>query len=468
MKRRPGRRVDGTDRGLLMVKYVLITGSFVVSAAAAKPNFVFILADDMSWTGTSAEMIKGEAASKSDFYQTPHLEKLAGQGMRFSQAYAPAALCTPTRAAILTGKTPAELHITTPGGSRPQPSQKVLSAQSLRSLPESETTIAETLKKAGYATAHFGKWHIGRVGPGSCGFDAHDGATENEVSAGADGPKDVFGVTRRAIDFMTEHQDQPFYVQLSHYAVHSPTEASAASRAKFAEARAGRRHSDSDFAAMTYDLDRSIGQVLEAIDALKLSDNTYVVFMSDNGGPATPRSSQNLPLNGGKGTFYEGGIRVPLIVRGPGIKADRFCDEAVSGIDLFPTFCELAGEKTRGVEGVSLLPLLDGKPAAFERDKALLFHYPHYGQGPRQKPQSALIAGNYKLLKDLETGTVQLFDLEKDRSEQTDLAQKMPEKAVELEKLMNKRLKEVGAQLPTENPDYDPNAVTTRQRRLRR
>ncbi|WP_372805744.1 sulfatase [Pontiella sp.] len=441
----------------------------VASSTLAKPNIVFILADDMGWTGTSVEMIKGNPETKSDFYQTPNLEKLAAAGMVFSQAYAPAALCTPSRAAILTGKTPAELHMTTPGGGRTQAYQKLAAPRHVKEFPASETTIAERMKKAGYATALFGKWHIGTANPAIHGFDESDGPTENVSHGTAANPKDVFGVTDRAIAFMEKQAKAgtPFYLQLSHYAVHTPVESLEQTQEKFRKTKAGQRHSDIEFAAMTYDLDTAIGTLLKKIAELKLTETTYVVFMSDNGAPANPRRPQNTPLNGGKGTLYEGGIRVPLIVRGPGIKADTFCNESVTGCDLLPTFCSWAGIAIPGdIEGKSLASLLSGQTQKIGRTKPLLFHYPHYGMGPAQKPQTAIIEGNMKLLRDLETGTLMLFDLSTDLSEKNDLSTKYPEKTETLEKRMDQRLQETDAQMPTENPDYKPSATQTQRRRL--
>lgn len=447
-----------------------------VLSVGAKPNFVFILVDDMSWTGLSVPMDDREKESQSDFYQTPNIDELAKQGMRFSNAYSPASMCTPSRAAILTGKTPAELHMTAPGGGRPQSYQKLVAPDFIRELPASETTIAEVLKTQGYATAHLGKWHLGNVSPTEHGFDVNDGATANESGGTDENPKDIFGITERAVEFMKENKDRPFYLQLSHYAVHTPFQCLEKSAEKFSKVRKGTRHTDAEYAAMTWDLDTSVGTLLEQIDDLGLAENTYVILMSDNGGPGNPRQSQNLPLAGGKGTLYEGGIRVPLIVRGPGIQADSFCHENVTGCDLFPTFCEFANVPIIGkLEGVSLVPLLTGSKnfqrslalSGVEGENSLLFHYPHYGQGPMQKPQSALILENYKIVKDLETGAVQLFDLEKDLSEKTDLSKKLPEKAHELEALLEKRLKQVNAQMPTVNSDYDPSAQSARPIRNR-
>lgn len=426
-----------------------------------KPNIVFILVDDMAWPGTSVEVEQNLPESKSDFYQTPIIEKLSGQGICFSRAYSPGPLCTPSRAGILTGKTPAELHMTTPGGGgKVESSQSLAEPRVVRALPMSETTIAEVLKKQGYATAHFGKWHLGRGNPGLHGFDIHDGATAN----GGPGeykdpnPKDVFGLTERGLEFMNEQATagKPFYLQLSHYAVHEPVEALAASIVKFEKAESGSRRSNPEYAAMTWDFDTSVGMLLKRIDELQLVDQTYVVLMSDNGGPGNRRRSQNLPLAGGKGSLLEGGIRVPLFIRGPGIKPATYCQVPVTGCDLYPTFCEWAGvPNEQQMEGSSLIPLLWNQSGEFMRPHGgLLFHNPHYGRGPTQRPQSAIIAGNFKLLKNLENGRSSLFNLSLDISEKKDLSGTMPEKAAQLRKLLAKRLKDVGAQMPTKNPNY--------------
>ncbi len=448
----------------------LLLPLFLISAVALAqpPNIVFILVDDMGWTGTSSLMDPQIDNSKSDFYQTPSIDKLAKEGMCFSRAYSPGSLCTPSRAAILTGKTPAELHMTTPGGGHVQAYHKLASPTHIKDLPTSEITIAEALKEKGYSTAHLGKWHLGHGNPGEHGFDVHDGSTGNESGGTKSNPKDIFGITERACAFMEQQakEGNPFYLQLSHYAVHSPIEALDASKSTFSEVQKGERHSDVDYAAMTFDLDASIGTLLDKIDELKLRDNTYVVFMSDNGAGGKPRNPQNLPLAGGKGSFYEGGIRVPLIIRGPKIEASSFCRENVTGCDLFPTFCEWASVLDVGtIAGSSIAPLLAGQPSSFQRlEESLLFHYPHYGQGPAQKPQSAIIQGNYKLLKDLETGTTQLFNLETDLSEENDLSIKMPEKAEQLGKLLDIQLKKVNAQKPTQNPNYDPDVESNTRR----
>ncbi len=439
--------------------------------APSAPNIVLILVDDMGWTGLAVQIDERIEDSRSDLYETPHIAELAAEGLRFTRAYSPGALCTPTRASILTGKTPARLHITTPGGRRQvEPYMRVVPPRHLRELPAEETTIAEALGRAGYVCAHFGKWHIGRSGPGDHGFHAHDGATGNDGpgSTADSNPKDIFGLTERAIEFMQEQSElgSPFYLQLSHYAVHRPIEALEESRARFEELPAGERHGDVEYAAMTYDLDQGVGLLLAAIDRLELAERTYVVLMSDNGAAGGRRRPQNAPLRGGKGSLYEGGIRVPLIVRGPGIEPGASCPEPVAGYDLLPTFCAWAGvESPPAIDGVSLVPLLEEDGRSFERpDGALLFHYPHYGEGLQQKPQSALLLDDYKLLRDLETGTSELYHLASDTSEARDLSDTQAQRAARMNELLDALLEAAGAQLPAPNPDFDPDAVRSRRR----
>jgi arylsulfatase A-like enzyme len=431
------------------------------------PSFVFILADDMGWTGLSCPIDDRVPASNSDFYQTPRIDELARQGMRFSNAYSPSSMCTPSRASLLTGKSPARLRMTTPGPAKGQPAdRKLIPPQHVDSLPANEITIAEVLRRQDYATAHFGKWHLSGGGPGRHGFDQHDGDTENGGAGLYEdpNPKDVFGITNRAIVFMQQQvvAGKPFYVQLSHYAVHGPSKALDSTKAACAERPSGTRHRNVEYAAMTRDLDTGVGMVLDRIDRLGIAENTYVIFMSDNGAAAPRRSTENQPLSGGKATFWEGGIRVPLIVRGPGVKPNSFCHQNVIGYDLFPTFSELADVPTAShssVEGTSLVPLLrertDGD--VFRRDREeLVFHFPHYAKGPNQTPQSAILAANLKLIRFHETNEIRLFDLARDIGEKNDLTRQMPDKAAALAENLHTYLVQVEAQLPSPNPDYDP------------
>lgn len=441
-------------------------------ALAAQPNIVFVLIDDMHWNGTSVLIDPEVPASKSRIYQTPELEKIAAAGMRFTNAYSPGPMCTPTRAGILSGKTPAEVHITTPGGGRTQAAHQLASGDNLREFPTDIVTIAETLKSAGYATAHLGKWHLGRSSPGEHGFDLHDGATSNNVpNSGPENPKEVFSLTERAAEFMEAQSKSgtPFYLHLSHYAVHEPTETRESSLARFADLPSNGRRDLPSFAGMTYDLDYSIGILRAKIEALGIADNTYLVVMSDNGGhDAESKGRRGGVLNSGKGSLHEGGIRVPFFVVGPGIEANSLSRESITGCDLYPTFCSWANTQTpEDLEGADLSSLVTGQTEELA-PRGLLFHYPHYGEGARRKPQSAIIYGDYKLLLDWESRVSKLYDLSKDLTESENIGEAFPEKKLELQHLLANRLKEVGACLPTENPNYDPNAKVSTKKRSRK
>jgi len=434
-----------------------------LSASAAKPNIIFVLIDDMGWSGTSVQIDPNVSASKSSLYQTPQLEKLADAGICFTNAYAPGPMCTPSRAGILTGKTPAEVRMTTPGGGgRTQNYQKLAGGSKGSSLSTDLDTIAKSLQSAGYATAHLGKWHIGRTGPEAYGYDLHDGSTGNEPpNSSPDNPKDIFGINQRAFDFMQQQSQAgtPFYLQLSHYAVHSPIEARASSKARFKDVPSRGRTDIAGLAAMTYDIDDSIGQLRAKIKALGIADNTYLVVMSDNGGTGGgPRRASDGALKAGKGSLHEGGIRVPFFAEGPGIAAGALSRESITGCDLYPTFCDWAGAPIPdGLAGISLAGHLSGRVQTLPT-RALLFHYPHYGQGPRQKPQSALILGDYKVLYDWESQSSQLFNLQDDLGETNDLSKTMPDQVQALIHLLHARLKAIDASLPTPNLNYDPSA----------
>jgi len=470
----PGGRPSEADAAPSEPPWAEIGGENVRADAAwhnLPPSFVFILVDDMGWTGLSVPADDGVPESMSDFYQTPRIAELALQGMRFTDAYAPSPMCTPSRASLLTGKSPAQLRMTTPGPSDGQPAdRKMIPPRHVDALPAEETTVAEVLQRYGYATAHLGKWHLYGGGPGCHGFDRHDGETGNDGPGEYDdpNPKDIFGITRRAISFMERQvlACKPFYLQLSHYAVHEPTKALVASKAACAEMPGGARHHRVDYAAMSRDLDTGVGMVLDRIDSLGIAANTYVVFMSDNGAASRPGYAENHPLSGGKATLWEGGIRVPLMIRGPGVKPGGFCRQRVVGHDLFPTFCQLAHVSSalpETVEGMSLVPLLleEAGQTAFRRDQQeIVFHFPHYAKGPRQTPQSAILSGNFKLIRFYETGEERLFDLAQDIGEQHDLGPQMPERAAALAARLDAHLVRIAAQMPTPNPDYDPTDVT--------
>jgi len=386
--------------------------------------------------------------SKSSFVRTPNFEKLAQGGMRFANFYAPSPRCTPSRATYFTGKSPAQLHMTFVNegkrdGDIPTNS-RVLPPPSSTELPTKETTITELLKSAGYATAHFGKWHVGRTHPREHGFMESDGPTNN---GGPDNveephPKQLFGMTERGMDFMARQvkTGKPFYLQLSHYAS---------------------RHGGAD---ADHDLDVAFGMVLKKLDELGIANNTYVIFTTDHGTPG-----KNSPFAGGKGTVSEGGLRVPFIIRGPGIKAGSCSHIRAVGADLFPTMAELARVSEplpKGIEGGSLVPAFTGGAVKRPREEYVV-HFPHYDKGSIG-PSSAIYVGNFKLIRVYETGALHLYDIAKDVRERDDLAKKMPDKVTELNRKLDEYLKSVNAQMPTKNPNYDPNKPTGTQREGKR
>lgn len=433
-----------------------------VTSNAARPNIIFILADDQGWNGTSVQMHPDMPDSRSDFYRTPNLVKLAKAGIRFSHAYSPAPMCSPARASFQTGKSPAQLRMTTVGRAHPAtPSQRLVLPPHSSTLPRDETTIGETLRNNGYATAWFGKWHLGNDSPGDHGYDETDGSTGNGHGNTRDlkNPKDIFGITERGMAFMEKNTKagKPFYLQLWHYAVHGPVQSRNETRQTYAAMPAGQTHRSTSFAGMTEDLDTGVGMILAKINELSIADNTYIIYMSDHG---AGRVSSNAPLNRGKGTLWEGGLRVPLIIRGPGVKQGVFCDVPTVGWDMFPTFCDLAGidePLPDGVEGVSLAPLFEtGQGNIGRAGNQLVFHFPHYSQG---SPHSTITRDGFKLIKFYDPSELRLFDLKHDIGEQNNLALKHPEKTAMLHQRLNAYLKSVNAGMPSANPDFDPNAV---------
>lgn len=462
-----------------------------VFAAALKPNIVVILADDMGWTGTSVQMDPEIPESRSDFYQTPNLEELAARGMRFSSAYA-APMCAPSRAAIQTGKSPAQLQMT----DLPYPSdkfQKFYAGQPLvpplvyESLPAEEATIAEWLDQnnAGYVTGHFGKWHLSPIGPGNTRATqpiyGYDFEGPGPAYVGED-PKSVFRYANRAMSFMADRvaANEPFFMQISSTAPHAPFEARAETLSKYQNLPPGERHTDPLYAAMTEDFDASIGMVLQKIADLGIQDNTYIVFASDNGGIALLGADENSPLHHAKGAVYEGGLRVPMIVAGPGIEAGSVSRVPVTLQDLFATTSALAGITAPlddDLESANLAPIwhnggvLPGGVESLARGHApggeLFFHMPHYyattEDGPRA-PASAVRDGDYKLVKIYGEGgqadTIMLFNLAADVRESSDpnsslnLATSMPAKTSELLSKLDGWLEAIDASMPYDITDH--------------
>jgi arylsulfatase A-like enzyme len=429
----------------------------------SKPNFIFILSDDQSWNGTSVLMDPSQPDSRSDYYQTPVLEALAKKGMIFSQGYASAPKCAPTRISILTGKSTSRLHFTFTDNSQ-EAGTRVLEAKTELAIPDSLTTIAEWLKKQGlnYITAHYGKWHIQGKGPAFHGFDRGDGDTGND-DGNHDGliqtnPRNIFSITDSACVFMSDavKNGKPFYVQLSHHAPRSPIEATQKSVDEWKDLTKhplGKRHKDPEYGAMLQDLDAGLNILFNKIKELNITDNTYIIYIGDNGA-----GGNNSPLKGGKSSTQEGGIRVPFMIIGPGIPSNTYQTTPVVAYDLFPTIASLASNGNPVLppllDGTSLLPLL--KPQLnlpFNRNQQeLVFHCPHFN--PNTFPQSAWIDKDYKLLVDYEADKIQLFDLKKDISETTDLTNLLPAKARELTIKLRDYLKKVETRMVMLNPAY--------------
>ena len=432
-----------------------------VSPALGQHNVVLILADDMSWFGTSVQMDPRRADSKSDFHATPSLERLAGQGMLFTDAYAPHPNCSPTRLAIQTGKSPAQLHMTDIIGrssGRFYEGHPMIPPRHIDHIPHEETTLAELLKqhRPGYVSAHFGKWHLGGGGPGKHGYDEHSGTTSNREGASpAPDPKRTVSVTTRAVDFL-RHRKQAgelFFMQVSYYAVHLAIHAFDRTVADFASKPRGKRHSHAGHAAMTHELDQGVGRILDALDSLGLAESTYVIFTSDNGSyhhSGQERVSSNAPLRGQKASTWEGGIRVPLIVRGPAIEAGSVSRVPVTGTDLFPTIAEMTDVRAAlppAIEGASLLGLLrqGGKGSPSRRFESLVWHFPHYQTLKGTTPMSSLRSGNWKLVKLYEPGEIHLYDLASDIGESRDVSSAEPEVAARLANALESYLDEIEA-----------------------
>lgn len=449
-----------------------------------RPNFVFILADDLGW--------RDAGFMGSTFYETPHLDRLADEGMVFTDAYANAPNCAPTRASLLSGQyTPRHGIFTVPPSARGESAQRQLVvAETATELPLEVITIAEALKTAGYATASVGKWHLGRRGHGPTdqGFDFSIGGNARGIPPSYHWPYefvnrrgDVFRIrslrkggspgeyltdrlTNEAISWLDAHAHQPFFLYLSHYAVHTPHQTKPQLEAKYRAK--GASSGDARYAGMIESLDDSVGRVLSHLDTLGVADDTVVFFFSDNGGAGEVSSME--PLRGTKGMLYEGGIREPLIVRWPRHgRAGQKSDVPVIGIDFYPTILELAGVSpppSQLIDGVSLAPLLGvGDPKAL-KERALYWHFPAYLEaGPgsaepfRTTPAGAIRQDGYKLIEFFEDGKLELYDLRRDIGEGDDLASAMPDKVRELHTRLRQWRARVGTSIPSQaNPDFEP------------
>ena len=434
--------------------------------AKKPPNFVLVYMDDLGWAETSVEMIKGRADTRSDFNQTPNLERLASQGMVLSACYSPSALCAPSRNSLLHGMTPSRLRYT------------VLSAVEARKQYLGQITIPQALNNANpeYQTAHFGKWHNESIKPSEAGYDITDGPNGNgpgdfdedgKTHLPDDDPKRIFSLTDKSIKFMKEQvaAEKPFYLQLSHYANHIWHDSLKETREKYKKLPKGKKYEKKDgmpdeeipiamynhgwiinYAAMLDDVDRAFGTLLDAIDELGIEEETYVIFTSDNGGGFRG----NAPLKAGKGSLYEGGIRMPSLVRGPGVKAGSYCNVPIVQWDFLQTFYDLAGGSVplpEDLDGGSLRDVFEkGDRGKVKRNtKDLIFHFPwHTGVA-----ESVIRSGKYKLRKDLDSLEIELFDLDKDLGENDNLALDMPGLVRKLDKKRAKYLEEVNAETVT-------------------
>lgn len=445
-------------KSLLLIRLasVLFPAAIAAVASAAPPNIVFILADDLGYTDV--------AAYGSKYYETPNIDRLASQGMKFTN-YHHCQNCTPTRAALMSGQYGARTGMYTVGGvERFDWSKRPLRpVENVTEMPLDRVLLPQTLKAAGYATAMFGKWHIGQQGPylpGKRGFD------EAIVSMGVhfdfntnpktDYPKGQYladFLTDRAVDFIRRKKDGPFFLYLPHFGVHSPHQAKPEMIARFKNKPGVGGHNSPTYAAMIASVDESVGRVMALLDELKIADNTVLIFASDNGGvggyvregikKGGGDITDNAPLRSGKGSLYEGGTRVPFIVRWPGrVAPGSTCDVPAIHVDVYPTLVSIAGGKMPAgqiADGESLVPLLRDGRAKLARD-AIFQHFPGYlGAGVdqwRTTPVSLVQMGDWKLMEYLEDGRLELYNLRDDIGESKNLATAMPDRT----KAMHARL----------------------------
>lgn len=448
-----------------------VSADTALSAEPFRPNIILVIVDDQGWGSTSVQMEDGNPLSRSDFMQTPNLERLAARGIRFSRGYAAHPNCSPTRYGLLTGKSPAKLQATDisrrfPGNDRYYQGNMLNPPTGEMVFREEEVSIAELIEAnhPEYTYAHFGKWHIGDRGPEGAGFDAGDGPTQNAEGNAAieDDPKLTFSLTERSIAWMEDQvaAGEPFYLQVSHYSVHTKTETLRETLAKYRALPMPERHNMPSYAAMSEDLDTGLGLLLDAVERLGIKDNTYVIYISDNGGYNYPMAANiNGNLHGWKETIWEGGVRIPFIIAGPDVPVGQRDAMAVT-TDIFPTIADWLGIETlpKGVEGGSLVPvLMDASLAGVERPvEHVVIHKPHYAWIKSAVPNSAIYDGDYKLIHFYEDGESLLFNLRLDPEETRDLSDDLPSVAATMETALFDYLESVDAGMPTPNPGFDP------------
>lgn len=494
-------RLNGKDmkRREFLLKLALGSVPFLlpqckIFSGKKKTNFVVILIDDLGW--------RDLGCYGSTFYETPNIDQLAARGVRFTDAYAAAPVCSPTRASIITGKHPVRLLLTDFIGRKEQ-QKKLITPAYLPFLETEEVTIAEMLKGAGYAAALIGKWHLGYQPfyPEKQGFDVNIGGHESGHPASyfypykdkEDDYWDVPGLengepgeyltdrlTNEAIKFIKKNRHHPFFLFLSHYALHSPLEAKKEKIKKyqkkiteinrnkngFTKEKDGFTKTAQDnaiYAAMLESVDESVGNIVQTLESHNLLKNTVIILTSDNGGFSTLKGetwapTSNLPLRAGKGWLYEGGIRVPLIINWHGaVGNSSVCTTPVFSTDLYPTMLEIAGQKKseqQFADGESLVPLLTNQ-GQFHRD-ALYWHYPHYHPSGG-RPASAIRVGDYKLIEWFEDDSLELYNLKDDIGEKNNLVKQMPQKSAQLKQMLDEWREKMGARLPVENPEGKEN-----------
>lgn len=436
-------------------------------ATSAKPNIILILADDLGW--------KDLGCTGSDLYETPHIDQLAREGMRFTQAYSACPVSSPTRAAILTGLYPARLHVTDWIPGRTPHNPKLLIPKWTKYLPLETTTLAERFKEAGYLTASIGKWHLGLAPyfPEKHGFDINIAGTEAgsptsgyftpyEIATLPDGPPGEYLTDRvgaEVVRFVEQNHDKRFFLYMPHFAVHTPIQAHKEMIKKYeAKIKKGMQHTNAAYAAMIESMDTTIGALRDTLKKHGLSENTVIIFASDNGGHLP--TTDNSPLRHGKGSAYEGGVRVPLIIHWPGhTKPGSLCDTPTISTDLFPTLLEIAGlpaKKGQGIDGASLVPELNNS-GKIARD-SIYWHYPHYQlyQANGATPFGAIRDGDYRLIEFYDDMRVELYNLRDDIGETRDLSKKQPALAAQLREKLHAWRASVNAQMPAKNPAYNP------------
>jgi len=460
-------------------------------AAKAPPNFIFIQAEATGWSSTSVDMDGKDPSTARPKGLTPSLEKMAADGMRFSDFYASCPRCTPSRASFVTGISPAKLHMTYQnegGGSKRAQEEvggytlmKMVPPEVEEYIPKGVKTTADWLKELGYTSAHFGKWHAGRADPKANGFDASDGPNSNQgpERGSAPNPKQAIEITDKGISFMRDavKAGKPFYVQMSHYGFGSEEEATPEALALAKSLVPGISGKPMGAIAGQVLVDQQIARVRAALVEMGVADNTYIFFSADHGaqggggggpggGGRGGRNAANPPFSGAKGSVSEGGIRVPFIVVGPGVPAGVVSGVRATGMDLVPTMRDLAGKKIEkaaepdaqtAVEGGSLVPVLKssgenaGKGTVSRTREEIVIHFPHYDLN-NGGPASAIYLGDYKLVRNYDTGAVKLYDIAKDLAESHDLAASMPEKVKDLESRLDAYLKAIKAPMATPAP----------------